>query len=389
MSAGDDHTIVYLELVTPVLEDQASIGRAVYWADRDFPWARGDGWNIEWWGVRPRSARRTHSDSVRVRGPKVPFQRVPRIVLVAASWVTHLVLALRGRSGVVLVARSPHLGLGAALARRLRRKSPPLVVRIVERTASKALHVYGSRLIFKALNAVDAFVLRKTDVVFLLGSFTRELAVRAGVEDSNIIELPSPLAWADSDAARPARDRSRVVSAARLHKEKGVDVLVQAFAAISDEFPAATLHIAGDGPERSALEMLSSTLGLEGRVIFRGRLPITEMPAFYGAGLVAVAPSRVEEGRGRAILEAALSGCALIGSDLGGIRDTIVDGRSGYLVPPEDPTRLADALRRCLSDPDMARRLGEAAQATAIDYYGSRDTGLAQLRDRVRDLAAR
>jgi D-inositol-3-phosphate glycosyltransferase len=77
----------------------------------------------------------------------------------------------------------------------------------------------------------------------------------------------------------------------------------------------------------------------------------------------------------------------LIGSDLGGIRDTIDDGHSGYLVPPEDPTSLAEALRRCLSDPSLALGLGEAARAGAVRYYESRDSGLAKLRDRMQGLA--
>jgi glycosyltransferase involved in cell wall biosynthesis len=388
MTTDTNGTIVYLELVTPGLDEPASIGRAVYWADRDFPWARADHWNLEWWGVRTRTARRTTSDGLSVRGPRIPFKRVPRLVLVTLAWATHFVLGLRQRPGVVLVARSPHLGLGAALARRFRRGGAPLVVRIVERVASKALHVYGARLIYRAIDAVDRFVLRQTDVVFSVGAFTRDLAVGAGVDKKDIVELPSPLALENSGAGSQfVRDRARVVCAARLHREKGVDVLVRAFMIVAEDFPDATLHLAGDGPEREDLEKLSSAMRLDGRVVFRGQLPPGDMPAFFGTGLVAVSPSRVEEGRGRSLLEAAMSGCALIGSDLGGIRDNVIDGRTGFLVPPEDPDRLADALHRCLSDPDYALSLGEAARSAALEYYETRDSGLTKLEERIRQLA--
>ncbi|MGH2787236.1 MAG: glycosyltransferase family 4 protein [Actinomycetota bacterium] len=385
MAAGN--SIAYLELVTPSLEQPPSIGRALYWVDRDFPWARADGWTIEWWGVRSRESRQIETNGLRLRGPRVPFRRIPRILLVTLSWLTHVVLVLRGSSTTVTVARSPHLGMGASIARRFRRNGPRLVVRIVERSSSKALHVYGSRSLSRLLEAVDRFVLAKADLVFLLGDFTRDLARRAGVADADIVELPSPRAWDDHPGAHAGeRDPSLVVCAARFHREKGVATLIEALGLIAADYPSAVVEIAGDGPERESLERFVADSGLGHRVRFRGWLPATAMPQFFGRALVAVAPSLVEEGHGRALQEAASAGCALIGSDLGGLKDTVVEGRTGLLVPPADPHALANALRRCLDDPTTTSHMGEAARAQALEYYGKREHGLEEVRRRLHAL---
>ncbi|MGH2747959.1 MAG: glycosyltransferase family 4 protein [Actinomycetota bacterium] len=379
--------IVYLEAVTPLLSDPQSRGRALAWVGRDFPWAVGDGWSLEWWGVRSRADRTVSLDGMRVRGPRVPFKRLPRIVLMACAWATHLVLALRYPRAAILLARSPSLGVGAAVARRIRRGSS-LVVRVVERSSSKALNLYGSERVFRILDTLDRFALRRADLVFLLGEFTTTLARRAGVADDRILVVPSPTSWGGvAPVPDGARNPQAVACAARLHPEKGIDVLIRAFAAVSSEFPEAVLDIAGEGRERASLESLSAELGVAGRVRFRGWLDPRDMPAFLAGASIAVLPSRVEEGQSRALQEAGLAGCALIGSDCGGIRDVVKPGRTGLLVPPDDPDRLADALRRLLKNPQEARRLGEGARALAVAHFARRNAALDQLKQRMYALA--
>ncbi|MGH2747960.1 MAG: glycosyltransferase [Actinomycetota bacterium] len=376
--------IIYLELVVPVLNDAGSRGRALGWFQRDFPWAFGDGWIPEWWGVRVRDHRDATWQGMRVRGPRLPFERVPWIVLVAAAWTTHLILALRHPRVGILMARHPYLAGGAALARRIRRSRPLLMVGIIERAASKALNVYGSRLVSGALDLVDRFVLRRADVVILMGDFTRELARRAGVGDEKIIRLPHPPRWGSDEALRATDDGARlVVCAARQIPGKGLDVLIRAFAEVVREFPDALLDIAGDGPERPSLEGLVGRLGLGHNVRFRGWVGSRDMAAFFGGAPIAVLPSRVQEGHPMALQEAALSGCALVGTDLGGVRDIVVPGRTGLLVPSEDPNGLARAICDLLADPDEARRLGDAAREDSIAYYGGRNAAVEDLRNRL------
>lgn len=182
---------------------------------------------------------------------------------------------------------------------------------------------------------------------------------------------------------------ARVVTAARLIRGKGIDTLLTAFASLVEEEPGVCLEIAGEGKERPALEHLASRLGLGDRIRFRGWIPAHDMPAFFGPALVAALPSRVEEGHPMALREAALAGCALVGTDLGGIRDVVQQGETGLLVPPEDPHALAKALRHLLQNPDEARELGMMARKRALEYFQGRDQALQDLRARIYALGAR
>ncbi len=375
--------LVYLELATPRLDVPTSARRALHWLNRDFPWVLSAGWAVEWWGVRTGRNQGNAPNQLRARGPVSPLRRMPWIVLAPLAWCTHFLVMLFGSRSSIVVARHPYLALGAATARVFRR-SPVLVVGIVERMASKALNVHGSAAIFKLLNAVDRFVLRRADLVLLMGPFTRELAERAGVTDDRIIEVPHPVRWIQSNAAPDTERRNdRVVTAARLIPGKGIDVLIESFAIIVKRRRGAELVVAGDGPERARLQDLAARLGIDDHVSFPGWVPPHELPDLYGSALIAALPSRVEEGHPMALQEAALAGCALIGSDLGGIRDIVEPGVTGALVPPEDPHALAEAIERFLADPATARRMGDAARAEALAYYDRREAGLDEFRKRL------
>lgn len=165
-------------------------------------------------------------------------------------------------------------------------------------------------------------------------------------------------------------------------------MLLRAFAKVAQNIPTARLEIAGDGPERARLQSLACGLGLGDRVAFRGWLQPEEMRRFWARAAIAVLPSRVEEGLGMVLVEAALAGCALVGSDLGGIRDILRPGRNGLLVPPEDPQALARALCRLLGNPDLVRAVGAAARQDALAYLSARERGLEEVRQRVLALVA-
>jgi glycosyltransferase involved in cell wall biosynthesis len=144
--------------------------------------------------------------------------------------------------------------------------------------------------------------------------------------------------------------------------------------------PGAHLEVAGEGSERAALERLVETLRIEDSVRLAGWLSAEKMSRFFSEASIAVLPSRVAEGLGMALVEGGLAGCALIGSDLGGIRDIIEPEASGLLVPPEDAAALEAALVRCLSDPTFTHRLGLCAQKRAGRYLARRETQLDRLR---------
>jgi glycosyltransferase involved in cell wall biosynthesis len=139
---------------------------------------------------------------------------------------------------------------------------------------------------------------------------------------------------------------------ANLVPRKGVDVLLEALARLE---PAPRLWIAGDGPERGALEALAKQLGLAERVHFLGRCDDTG--DLLAACDVFVMPSRLE-GLGVAALEAMAAGRPVVASRVGGLAGLVVHERTGLLVPSDDVASLADALRRVLDDAALRTALG-------------------------------
>jgi glycosyltransferase involved in cell wall biosynthesis len=154
---------------------------------------------------------------------------------------------------------------------------------------------------------------------------------------------------------------------ASLVRRKGLDVLLDALALArtrtreldprSGEARALLLWIAGEGPEREALEAQAERLGLAGRVRFLGRRD--DAADLLAACDVFVLPSR-REGLGVSALEAMAARRPVVGSRVGGLAEAVVDGRTGLLVAPEDPAALAEALLRLAGDRDLRLRLGDA-----------------------------
>lgn len=153
----------------------------------------------------------------------------------------------------------------------------------------------------------------------------------------------------------------RIGVAARLVRQKGIDVLLEALAD-AETRPAWRLEIAGDGSERRALEKQAVRLGISDRIDFHGH--VDDMPAFYARLDVLVVPSRYE-GFGFVAVEGALAGLPVVASRVSSLPEVVVDGATGRLVPPEDPSALAAAIAAVADDPDLAGRYGRAGRERA------------------------
>jgi len=155
-----------------------------------------------------------------------------------------------------------------------------------------------------------------------------------------------------------------VLTTARLDRQKGHAYLLAAAAQVAD----ALFVLAGDGPERAALEAAVHEAGLEDRILFLGYRP--DVPELLASSDLFVLPS-LFEGFPLSILEAMAAGTPVIASDIGGNDEAVTHGETGFLVPPADPDALARAIRLLLSDTSLARRLAEAGRARAQREYSS------------------
>jgi glycosyltransferase involved in cell wall biosynthesis len=153
---------------------------------------------------------------------------------------------------------------------------------------------------------------------------------------------------------------------ARLEPEKGHPTLLDAWPAVLQGVPKATLLIVGEGSRREDLECQATALGIARRVVFTGRRD--DVPEVTAALDVAVLPS-YREAQGLSILEAMALSRPVVASRVGGIPEVIEDGVSGLLVPPRDPAALAGAIVRLLKDHPLADMIGRAGHDVVHDRF--------------------
>ena len=152
----------------------------------------------------------------------------------------------------------------------------------------------------------------------------------------------------------------------RLRIRKGVEVLLEALRELRLEIPGAVLRIAGDGEHRAALERAAAALGPA--VAFLGTRDASQVRTLLRCAAALVVPS-IYEGMPLVVLEAMEAGVPVVASAVSGIPEVVVDGETGWLVPPEDPEALAHALEEVLTDPEEARRRGEAGRRRVAERY--------------------
>ncbi|MCG2635255.1 MAG: glycosyltransferase [Gammaproteobacteria bacterium] len=161
----------------------------------------------------------------------------------------------------------------------------------------------------------------------------------------------------------------------RLVEKKGVTVLLEAYAKLPrDTRQSCRLWIVGDGDDRKDLEQQSRELHITEGVWFAGRVTNQNLPDYYGAADIFVAPSIVDEsgdteGQGVVLLEAMAAGAAIVASRVGGIGEVIEDGVTGTLVPPRDPEALAHALETLLTTPATVLTHRHAARERVEQAY--------------------
>jgi glycosyltransferase involved in cell wall biosynthesis len=214
---------------------------------------------------------------------------------------------------------------------------------------------------------------RARHVVALWPGSARVLHERFGVPERRITVVPNGVparispstATARSDARVTfalAPDRPTVVYLGALVPEKGVDVAIRALAHVPD----AQLLVAGDGPERDALEHLAHACA-PARVTFTGS--VDDPQHVYDAADVVVLPSRGGDSMPAVLIEAGLARLPAVSTPIDAIPEVVVDGETGVLVPPGDATALGQALCEVLADPARARALCDAAFARCSAHF--------------------
>jgi glycosyltransferase involved in cell wall biosynthesis len=200
-------------------------------------------------------------------------------------------------------------------------------------------------------------------------TLTRDTAdwLAANTSAQRIEVIPNPIPWPLPESepkiepetvCKPGR--KLLLAAGRLVPQKGFDLLIDAFASLSDRHPDWDLAIVGEGADRQSLESEISAKELSGRVLLPGWAG--NIPDWYRRAQLYVLSSRFE-GFGNTLAEAMAFGLPAVSFDCdAGPKDIIRNGKDGFLVPKEDIPALAAALDRLMSDKDLRERFGSAAR---------------------------
>lgn len=231
-----------------------------------------------------------------------------------------------------------------------------------------------------AIVRAERFLGARTDAVIALSQLQRAelLDNRIAPEQAiRVVPLGLPLGRFAGAATPRARSEARqrldipaeafvVVSVGRLVPIKRLDRLLEAFALVVDAVPEARLYVVGGGAARQALEALARGLGLGPRVTFVGWS--VDTPDWYAAADV-IALTSEREGTPLALIEAAAAARPVVATDVGGVADVVAEGRTGFIVAPDDTAAFAERLVRLAHDPKLRARLAAEApsQAAAFD----------------------
>jgi len=204
-------------------------------------------------------------------------------------------------------------------------------------------------------------VFRGLPAVAVSGS-TRDDLVRRGFGREDITVIPNGV---DLSVYRPDPTLERypeptLLYLGRLKRYKRVDLLLKAVARLRDQGVQVRLLVGGKGDHRPALERAAARLGGADRIRFLGFVPEAEKLELMRRSWVNLLTSP-KEGWGIVNLEAAACGTPTVASDAPGLRDSVQDGVTGFLVPHGDVDALASGIRRILEDADLRERLSRGA----------------------------
>ena len=228
-----------------------------------------------------------------------------------------------------------------------------------------------------ASNTMGLFSFSVANKIIVLSNEIKHHLVNMGFSDKKIELIPNAV---DVSLFSPKRENLLeskwgisppvVLFVGRLVAEKGVKFLLKAFNEVIKKIPDVKLVIVGKGPEEKELKNLQKKLKTK-NVFFIERVENRFMPNLYVGCNVLVLPS-FREPFGNVVLEAMASGRPVIGSYVGGIKDTIVHQKTGYHVPPGNIKLLTNFLMKILSDEGLNNRLGTNARKRVQENYDSR-----------------
>lgn len=255
-----------------------------------------------------------------------------------------------------------------------KRKKPYVVsIRLINRSLKPFLLSISD--VYRKL--VEKKIFKRASKIIVQSKANKAFMIRnCGAHPSKIAIVPNgvdtsffnPKSIEDNQFEQNQKGDKTLLFAGRLTSQKGVDVLLNAFAEIRQKHHNLKLLIAGDGPLRSYLRNLSSILNLQAAVIFLGAVSHSEMPKLYFASDIFVLPS-LSESFPNSLLEAMAMEKTIVATAVGAIPEIIRNGEEALIVPPGNSKSLTGAVERLLSDDELVKKLSKRARALVKKKY--------------------
>jgi glycosyltransferase involved in cell wall biosynthesis len=212
---------------------------------------------------------------------------------------------------------------------------------------------------------------QRTDCIVGCSEGVRQALLAQGLPGQRLLAIPNGIRtepFARSDEFPLPGRAPGIVMVARLSKQKDHATLLRALALLAGRGLRPRLHLAGGGKTafRDKLQRLAESLGIAAQVGFLG--VIRDVPALLMGNQVAVLSTHYE-GMPLALIEGMAAGCAVVGTDVPGVREVIEDGVDGRLVRESDPVALADALQGLLEAPEYASALARKGRDKALTQF--------------------
>ncbi len=216
-------------------------------------------------------------------------------------------------------------------------------------------------------------ILNSADAKIAISHFAKEKLSHCGIGDVKVI--PNPVDNRRFSEAKAHKLRTKLPKGAillsfigHLTYIKGIENIMEVVMALMKEYPKLYFAIVGDGEQKPLLEQKIKECKLENRIFLLGRLSYSEIPSLYVASDLVLVPSLMQETFGRSAIEAMAAGKAVIASPMGGLKDVILEGKTGFLADAFAQEDWKKKIQTLINNKEMLSKMGQRGRSEAMNY---------------------
>jgi len=262
----------------------------------------------------------------------------------ATAWTTGIFISLFSDvKAIIPIVHGIHIGIGKKCS-----------------FLEKIVFKYWDRLWAHCANKIIVSSKRTLDLLVKEGVDSSKIEVIYNFPDNIDLEFNHSLIRKTTLEEYGINKEKRIIGIlARLSYEKGIDIFIKSIPKITNSYSNCHFLIVGDGPERKNLEELVKNLSIENYVTFTGFI---ENPYKFLSAIDIVVLSSLFEGIPNIILESMAFGKTIVSSNCGSISEMIIDNKTGILIPPRNPEKLAEGIIKLFNDESLCKKLSKNAK---------------------------